>query len=163
MSQRGFTLVELCITIVLIGILFASSSLILSSGLNSYSTIHSRGTNAQQTRYAMERMVREIRNTPNTLQSITGSQVAFIDSQDLTATFTFDNVNSQLLRDSDVLLENVNGISFTGYDEDGNVTNTAANVWRLHVDLETLPEGEDSPMNLSTDIFMRNLMYENFR
>lgn len=163
MKKRGFTLVELCITISLIGILFATSSLLLSSGLDSYEHIHARGDSSQRARYALERMVREIRSTTMTLQSISASSVGFLDSQNQNATFSYNSGTQTLSRGTDTLLENVTALTFIGYDQNNSSTTTSADVWRLHIALTTLPEGETASFALNTDVYLRNLMYENFR
>ena len=117
MSQKGFTLVEIVLTIVLIAILFTSAGLILEQGLDSYSHISERSANLQAARYALERMSRELElvgdeNNTN-IRSIQSDSVSFVDSDSITTDFNF--ANQALYRGSDLLLSNVTSATFTGF------------------------------------------------
>lgn len=165
MRQKGFTLVEIILTIVVIGILFSVSSVVLRQGLDSYAHISSQSSNLQMTRYAMERMVRELAlvgdTNPTNIQNIQSDRITFVDSDSNTANFNF--ANGTLYRGTDPLLENVTAVTFTGF-KDTNATTTAGNqVRRVRIQLSTLPPNQTTPLNLRTDIFIRNYMYENFR
>lgn len=60
--QAGFTLVELVMVIVLLGVAGVGVSSLLSSGVQAYVDVARRDDLAQQGRYAVERMTRELRN-----------------------------------------------------------------------------------------------------
>ena len=60
-NSKGFTLIEIVITIVLITILSSLAALIILQGVKAYSTEQSRSDVHYQSRAAMERMAREIR------------------------------------------------------------------------------------------------------
>jgi prepilin-type N-terminal cleavage/methylation domain-containing protein len=59
--QRGFTLVELIITVVVLGILAAVGSSMFSDTFMTARMVNSSQASADQARYAMERLAREIR------------------------------------------------------------------------------------------------------
>ncbi|GAB6042862.1 PilW family protein [Endothiovibrio diazotrophicus] len=59
--QRGFSLIELVITIVVMGIIAGISSILLSSGVNAYLTGERVLANAPAARLAMERTLVELR------------------------------------------------------------------------------------------------------
>jgi len=164
MSARGFTIVELILTIVLIGILFGLGSLVLIQGLDSYAHIFARNTTLQRARYAMERMVREIRiisDQNNSLRSIQGTQLSFIDAASLETDFHW--TGQTLWRGNDRLSDDVTALNFTGFRDDNVVTSAAPQVRRVRIQLTVAPPGQTAPLVLRTDIFLRNYIYENFR
>lgn len=59
--QRGFTLVELIITVVVLGILAAVGSSMFSDTFMTARMVNASQSSADQARYAMERLAREIR------------------------------------------------------------------------------------------------------
>ncbi len=61
-KSSGFTLVEMVAVIVLLGILSVGSVSFLRSGVEIYRDTHRRNTLAQQGRFAVERISREVRN-----------------------------------------------------------------------------------------------------
>lgn len=165
MIQKGFTLVEIVLTITMIAILFTVTSLVLSQGLDSYSHISKRAATLQEARYALERMSRELvrvgdENNTN-IQNIQNDQITFVDSGGNTANFNFSN--QTLWRGSDRLLDNVTAVTFTGFRDNGNTTNSGQQTRRVRIELTALPQGETVPISLRTDIFIRNYLYENFQ
>lgn len=161
----GFTLVEIILTISLIGILFMIASIVLRQGIDSYSTITERGGALQASRFAIERMVRELRrcgdDTDNQLQNISGTQIGFTDADNLNTSF---NLNGQTLRrGNDTLLDNVTSLAFTGYKSDNTQTTSAPQVRRVRIQMSVLPQGQTTPLTLRTDVFLRNYLYEKWQ
>lgn len=62
-SQRGFSLIEITIGIVLLGILFVSGANMLTGSLSSARLSNRAHAQAADARYAIERLSREIRGT----------------------------------------------------------------------------------------------------
>ncbi len=60
--QTGFTLVELVVVIVLLGVVGVGVSSLISSSVQAYVDVARRDDLTQQGRYAVERMTRELRN-----------------------------------------------------------------------------------------------------
>lgn len=61
-GQGGFTLVELVVVIILLGIIGAASTQFVRQGVEIYTTSVERDNLQQQGRFAVERMAREVRN-----------------------------------------------------------------------------------------------------
>lgn len=164
-TNHGFTLVEIILSITLTAILFTLSGLILRQGLDSYAHISSRSAALQKARYAMERMVRELRRVGDeptkNIQNIQPTRITFVDDQGLTTDF---NLNGQILqRGNDRLLDNVISLTFTGYKDDNQVTPAGPQVRRIGIQFSMLPLGETVSILLRTNVFIRNYMYENFQ
>ncbi len=62
LRQNGFTLVELVMVIVLLGVAGVGVSSLISSSVQAYVDVARRDDLSQQGRYAVERMTRELRN-----------------------------------------------------------------------------------------------------
>ncbi len=165
-NKKGFTLVEIILAISLIGALFATTAYILERGISSFAAISVRGKKHQDARYAMERMVRELLlvsvGSQGDLISIQNTQVSFKDQAGLNTNF---NLNGQTLsRGSDILLENVTGLTFTGYNSNNQTTQSNPQVRRIRIQITTLPQGQTAPLTFRTDVFLRGEeMYENFQ
>ncbi|MDO8526399.1 MAG: type II secretion system protein [Deltaproteobacteria bacterium] len=165
-KQSGFTLVEIILSITLMGILFTLSSLVLVQGLNAYRHISARATNLNEARYALERMVRELRregdeNNIDDIKNIQSNSITFIDALGNNTSFSLSGQN--LLRDNDLLLNNVTALVFTGYRDTGAETSSAQQVRRVRIQLTTTPPGQVASLLLVSDVFLRNYMYENFQ
>lgn len=161
---KGFTMVEIILSISLTAILAFAAGVALLQGLNSYRQISTRTNNLQAVRHAMDRMVREIirsGDTPQTnIQNIQG-KLTLIDDLALAATFELDGTD--LERNGSLLAGNVTGLTFTGFKDDNTQTTAGPQVRRVRIQLTTLPVGETVPLTLTTDVFIRNYMYENFK
>lgn len=164
-KQKGFTIVETVLSIALIGILIVLSSVLLRQGLDSYAHISNRGGNLQSARYAMERMVRELKRAgdkdSNKIQNISSTRITFTDADGNTT--NFELIGTLLKRGSDRLLENVTALAFTGFRDNNDQTSSAQQLRRVRIQLTTLPPAETAPLILRTDVFFRNYMYENFQ
>lgn len=165
-NKKGFTLVEIILSISLIAILFSLSAWILDRGVSSFSAIASRAKKHQEARYAMERMTRELlvvsTGSQGDLTNLQTSQISFKDQLGISTNF---NLNGQTLsRGTDILLENVTGLTFTGYNSSNQTTQSNPQVRRIRIQLTTLPVGQTAPLTFRTDIFLRgDEMYDNFQ
>ncbi len=69
MRMRGFTLVELILVIVLLGIMATATTAYLGLGARMYSEVNAREQLLAQSRFAIERLTRELRGaTPNSIR-----------------------------------------------------------------------------------------------
>lgn len=164
-KPKGFTLVEIILCVSLVGILFATTAILLDRGVASFATISERGAKNQDARFAMERMVRELilvdAGPSGELQNFQTASLSFRDNLGLNTDFHL--TGTTLYRGSDPLLENVTALTFTGYQSNNNTTQAAPQVRRIRVQLSALPQGETAAMTLRTDVFLRTDMYENFQ
>ena len=115
-GNEGFTLMEIILVLVLIGIMAAVLVPTLQEGVQSYTVTETRGDLTAQARQAATRMIRELRNiqkeadnTPN-ISSANVTTVTFMDVLDNTITFNLSGGTVQ--RNSDALVEQVSNLSF---------------------------------------------------
>ena len=156
MNRRGFTLVELLLTLMLTGILFASAGILMTQGLRSYIVLSDRSV-------ALERMVRELDQVPESgIQNIQADQIGFIDGLGNNADFNWNAQSQILYRGADKLLERVSQFGVTAYKSDGTTTSAAVQARRVRLQLSCLPAGQTTPIRLETEVYLKNYTYDNY-
>jgi prepilin-type N-terminal cleavage/methylation domain-containing protein len=122
-NSKGFTLVEIVITIVLIGILSGIAAMIILQGVRAYSDEQTRSDVHYQARLAVERMAREIRMTRSTtdITTFTASDLRFTKVDGSISGFNWSNptLNRWNGAGNDVLASGVTAFSFSYYRNDG--------------------------------------------
>lgn len=116
MNERGVTFLEMVLSIVIIGVIAVLVTDVFVYSSKSVMTANATRGALQAGRLAIDRMVREIRNVPSNLCiSAAGSTTfTFIDSNDVT--ITYRRVGASLMRNGDKLLDSVEDLTFTYYD-----------------------------------------------
>lgn len=103
--QGGFTLLELVIVIVLLGLLAVASTQFIGIGVGTYVDAARRDDLQQQARFASERISRELSNAlPGSVRANNGNCVEFIP---------IDAASSYLNRVSDTAINSFQAIDFT--------------------------------------------------
>ena len=99
-GNRGITLIELVITMVLMGIVAVVVANALSTGTKGNLVTDNRKESLDQARVAMERMIREIRNLRNSTSVTTSSstQFCFTDTESTLIDYNYSNPN--IIRDT---------------------------------------------------------------
>ena len=152
---QGFTLIEVIIVIVLMGILGGAIAPFIYSLSQIVIVEYSLGGVNTQTRVAMERMSRElrvIRSNTSTDLTAGASSISFNTINGDAISFSLSSTN--LMRNSQILASNVSDITFTYYDSSGATTATVTDMKFIRVDL-TLTENNISA-NLNTVVYPRS-------
>jgi type II secretory pathway pseudopilin PulG len=116
----GFSLIEIVLVTLVIGILAGMLIPLLQQGMQGYAAIETRADLTSQAREATDRMVREMRNiqrkannAPN-ISSADGTSITFVDAW--TNTITFDLSGSKVQRNADILVDQVSGLQLRYFD-----------------------------------------------
>lgn len=127
-KQRGFTLIELVFTMVLIGIISVVVGRILFQGFGDVITAENISNADWQGFTAIERMANDIHTirSAQDISTIGAAQLVFTDVSG--ASVQFQLSGSTLLRNSETLAIGIQSLALTYLDGNGNVTATAANV-----------------------------------
>jgi len=91
--NRGFTLIEMIITIVVLGILGVFTFTFFGDYMNTYTQMRNRRSNHQEAMYIIERITRELRNAKTvsyTENSITFTMPRGTPADDLSTSITYD-------------------------------------------------------------------------
>lgn len=162
---EGFTLIELVLVTLVIGLLAGILVPLLQQGIQGYTAIETRGDLTSQAREATDRMVREMRNiqkkannAPN-ISSASSTSITFVDAW--TNTITFALSGSTVQRNANTLVDQVSGLQFRYF----NGTNTELipplsgadldSVRRIHLVL-TLAQGGET-LSVTGQAFVRDL------
>ncbi len=118
-AEKGFTLLELVITVVLVGILavFISNLLVYEVDIFRYVTI--RSGSLQDSRFVMQKMARELRQIIHYDSILIASEdsIRFYDSSNNMIFYKYSN--NELLQNGNLLLNNLNDLQFTYFDNLG--------------------------------------------
>lgn len=163
---RGFTLIELVLTITIVGIISSVSAKVLLTGIDTYALTSNRKDALQHARVGMDRMVAELTSLrQGMITGKTDTRVSFIDSDNLATNFQRTTVNStlELYRRDDFLAGQVALLDFDYYKLDGTTATWPWEVRRINIELTIQALGGAGSVPLRTEVFMRNYMYTNFR
>ncbi|MBI2067757.1 MAG: prepilin-type N-terminal cleavage/methylation domain-containing protein [Deltaproteobacteria bacterium] len=158
-NSKGFTLVELVLAMTLITIVVAVSGFLMGRGVDAYRLVTSRTETVHQARTALVRMQKELER----LREVTHAapdRIAFRDPNMVETDFRLEG--GRLYRGNDILAEDITRLTFTYYRDNGNETEAAPQVRRIHLELVT-ESVEAGRLSLRTDVFPRNYLYDNFQ
>jgi len=149
--QSGFTLIEIIVTIVIIGIIASIAAGIILQGAKSFSAENSRNNLHYQARLAVERMAREVRlirsQTVGDVQTMNATDLIFCDATGKAIEFQLNGTTLNRRESatcSPVAWGGWNALSASGvtafnityYDQNGNTAGvTATNLWYIGIDL----------------------------
>ena len=175
-DERGFTLAELLVAIAVLALVLAAVTTIQRSALQAY-VVGSNKTEVQQNaRVALERIARELRQTPGALTAPLTATSLTLSDQDTGAAviyaLTGNAPNATLTRTMGgvvgVVIGRVQALTFTYRDVNNNVLGvpvvTPPNVFRVDITLQTASEDTvvaggiaDTKAQITTSVRLRNL------
>jgi prepilin-type N-terminal cleavage/methylation domain-containing protein len=155
-KNRGFTLIELIIVIVLLGIISVIATKMLAQGFNAYLTGKNILNADWQGRLAMERMVRDIRaiRSPTAgITTATATQLAFTDTNGTDIVYQVSGSN--LMRNSQVLADGVQSITFSYFNQNGATTGVLSAIDYITIILNITQN--NTTFSLTTSVNARNV------
>lgn len=154
-NSKGFTLIEIIVTIVIVGIIGGIAALIITQGVRAYSDQAVRSDVHYQARLAMERMAREIRTVRSRadVTAMLTNDLQFVDISGNTVRFNLAGTDIQ--RSGAVLASNISALAFTYYENDGTTAAaTSATLWQIVISV-TATRGAES-VQMRTRVHPRN-------
>lgn len=159
-KQNGFTLVELVLTMTLMGVIVVVAGVLMGRGVDAYRVVATRTELVSQGRLALMRIEKEL----EALRDVVTAQSQRIQFRDADlAMQDFRLVGTTLFRNNAILAENVQNLTFTYYRDNGNETTAPPQVRRIHLEMTVQGAGGSGSLALRTDIFPKNFVYENFQ
>ncbi len=123
--QRGFSLVELTLVMIILSIIATIGSQMLGTGFNAYFTGRDMIDAEWQGRYAMQRISRELRDVRSATAGdlvIGANQITFTDNNANVVTYTL--AGNTLTRNGQPLADGATNLTFNYIQADG-ITNAA--------------------------------------
>jgi prepilin-type N-terminal cleavage/methylation domain-containing protein len=163
-KQAGFTLIELIVVMVVLGLIAASGGMILTRAFTSANKFNATNDpNYWQGTIAYERMVRDLREMA-TLVTAGSTSITYVNNAGNTVTYSLSG-SSQLLRSvaptapasGTVLSTAITRLAFTYYDVSGLSTNSGSNVACINI-TTTLTQPTQTGSTLRTLVCPRNFM-----
>lgn len=160
-GDKGFTLIEVLMSIVVIGIISAVAATLLLQGARSFQTIDSLKELTQQGTLALERISRELRLMACTkagnacvpqatdITAMNPSEIRFVNADSIGRGFRIDAGAIKLRQGSasgdpeDVLASGASSLTFEYLKKDGSGAAAVTDVWTINVTL-TLQSGPES-------------------
>lgn len=159
-KQNGFSLIELIIVIVILGVIVAMSSLLLSQGFNAFFNNANIADANSQGQIAIERMTRDIRliRSPLDISIATATQLSFTDINNNAISYTLSGSNLNLTQNSttQTLAVGINSLTFTYYDQNGT-TPPASTAATRYIKVTLAVTQNNANYTLTTSIYPRNL------
>lgn len=166
-QSKGFTLIEIIITIVVVGIIASLAAMIILQGVRAYSDERSRSDVHYQARLAMERMAREARMV-RSCSAISGpanpsATLSFTDINGNAVSYTVNAGTGVLSRGAgaDLLATGITSAQpFRFLDQNGNVTTACSvptaptDIWFIEISLMDTQNSET--LQMRTRVHPRN-------
>lgn len=143
-NENGITLIEMILSVVLIGIVGVVAGKVFVSLTQSVVTGQNVREGTQVNRIAMDRMIREMRNVADNTSVVAAgaSTFTYVDTGGNNISFTLAGTNlNRVSATTDTLAANVSGLTFTYLDNTGatigapTVSPAATNIWWVQIAL----------------------------
>jgi prepilin-type N-terminal cleavage/methylation domain-containing protein len=159
MPNQGFTLIEMVMVIIILGIIIGMSSSLLTQGLDTFSTGENIVNANWQGQIAMERMSRDILlvRSPAAITTIAANNFAFTDMSNNTVSYSLSGTSLTLTQNgnSEVLANGILSLTFSYFDRNGTSTATATLVRQIRISINVTQNNAN--YTLTTAIYPRNL------
>jgi prepilin-type N-terminal cleavage/methylation domain-containing protein len=170
--QQGFTLIEIIISIVIVGILSAFGVTMISSNMRTALMVDSGQASLDRARYALDRAAREMRevkfNTDGTY-SISSTLAAGATSMTFVRTISGSDVTITLARSgsnvtlqysspaaTSTLVSGVTSLSLNFYDGTGVATTSTSNVRFVAITMVVTDSTSGQSVSQRTQVALRN-------
>ena len=154
-NKKGFSLIEMVIVITIVGILATITAILVQEASKVYSLITIREGLVSDGEFAMERMIKEIRQVEDamSLYVIEPQRIRFEDAHHRVVEFYL--LGESLMRNKNELLSGVRSLNFTYLDQHGNITRVPGAVKRIKIDMRV--ERGDEEVRVRCQVYPRNL------
>jgi prepilin-type N-terminal cleavage/methylation domain-containing protein len=167
--QKGFTLIEMVLYVVVSGLILATASQLLLSQVESFSFMTSRQTVVADTRYALNRITGElILIETDDISSIASDEIQFTDSTASATSFRSNTSGDDLalFRGDEMLLDSIESFDLKYYDANDNELfsdEEINDIRRVEVTITTKEKADEGSITLTTMVIPRNFLYSGYQ
>ena len=156
-EQRGFSLIEMMIVVGVLGLITLGLVTFFMGGTKSWVAGQSQLEAQRNARQAMDRMVREIREASDIIDSSTSSEINFNTPWSTNLEYSWSgNKWDPILEGTNPLISNVQSLTFTYFGSSGNSV-APESASKVHIELEVDIDKDENPdITLNTDVKLRN-------
>jgi len=165
-NRKGFSLIEMMVALGILSLIIIGLVTFFSGGTRAWVTGQYQLEAQRNARYAIDRMVKEIRGGKNIISGSDGDTIVVsipdFDTADPDDYYevTYSLLGTTIQRGTNPLIENVltGEAIFKYYNNSGTeVTSPDATVSKIHINLKVDVDKDDSPdITLNTDVDLRN-------
>jgi len=159
--QRGFSLIEMMVVVVILGIIVLGLVTFFTGGAKSWVAGQSQLEAQRNARQAMDRMVKKIREGENVKSGSDGTTITIVYADSSEKEYRKDG--STLREDNLPLINNLIEKDyiiypiFRYYNETTEVVPNGNNISKVHIELEVDVDKDKNPdITLNTDVNLRN-------
>lgn len=166
-ENRGFTIIELILTTVLVSITIFGTASIIMRGLDAYAQARERRQAVNAARHGVDRMVRDLRQiaSPATFILLANATTFRYATQLVPLNFvTYQVQGNQLLLDGNLLVGNVvPGSGFSYFNAAGLPAVGLVDIARVNINLTVNTSvAAYGSVVINTDVYLRNRYYQGF-
>ncbi len=142
-NMRGFTLIEVIVSLILVGLLAAVGGMAIVQAVQGYMFVKDNATITQKAQLAMSRITREIVEMTGITANAT-TTVLPVSNVDRNVTLGLNSRAIKIapegtqLSDGDTLVDNVNTFALTYYSKDSSGNDVIANSWSTASEIREL-------------------------
>lgn len=167
-QQKGFGLLEVVMSLVVLGIVSLSFTSLFGIGIDQYASISARKEALSHARLAMNRMTQEfLYLKPTDLIAIGADYVSFTDTAANTTNFRTQQDGSllNLYRGDHLLAQNLSALTLTYLDSDGNpiLDGNVSNLRRIRIEIGVNAENNQGEVKIRGEVYPRNFYYTDFQ
>ncbi len=161
MNSKGYTLFELVLVIIILGVLFAGGTVLLRPVLDSWSLAIPREEATDTSSYAMSRMIYEISQLrdKNSVLVATANEFRFTDMSGNVVRYWISGTN--VMRNNDILARGVQTLAFSYFDKSHaalpapQVAPAATNLWQMVI--KVIGQKGGQVVTMESEVHPRNL------
>ena len=134
-NENGFTMIEVIVSLVLIGIMAALAGMFFVSITKGYIFSQQNNDTSLKAQVAMAKMVKEIGSLRIETDTITAAAATSVTFTRTATNHTIDLFGTLIRFDNVTLVDNVTAFTLTYFDNAGVATATLANIRRVDITL----------------------------
>lgn len=157
-NRKGFSLIEMMVALGILSLIIIGLVTFFSGGTRAWVTGQYQLEAQRNARFAMDIMVKEIREASDIIASSTSSKEINFNTPWITnLKYSWSgNEGDPILRGTNALINNVQSLTFTYFDSGGNSV-PPENASKVCILLEVDVDGDSNPdITLNTDVSLRN-------
>lgn len=143
-DQKGFTLVEALIVLLVTGIILIGLGSMVRVTHQSYEATRENTESQQAANFAMEMIVRDLRQAISVSPVTNPTVITFINENNQTVRYSWNAATRQLFRNSEILAENISGFQ---------ISTSSTNLYRIGLTAQV----ESQLISLENSVRPRNL------